>query len=168
MAPRFERLGEIHRHEVMDLFNHWIEHSLAAYPLQALPHTFFDHFLAATEDYPAYAVRDEDAGLVGFGILRAWHPLSTFDRCAEIGYFLHPDHCGRGIGSRLLTRLLREGRDRGIATVLASIAAGNQGSIRFHQRHGFTECGRFRRVGSKHGEVFDVVWMQRSLEAGTG
>ncbi|WP_243669404.1 hypothetical protein [Methanoculleus chikugoensis] len=35
--------------------------------------------------------------------------------------------------------------------------------MRFHRRHGFVECGRFRNVGSKHGVLFDVVWMQKFL-----
>ena len=43
---------------------------------------------------------------------------------------------------------------------LAHISSANQASIRFHSRHGFTECGRFREVGEKHGTVFDMVWMQ--------
>jgi len=48
----------------------------------------------------------------------------------------------------------------GIDTFLAHISSLNEGSIRFHLRHGFTECGRFRCVGTKRGQDFDMVWMQ--------
>jgi phosphinothricin acetyltransferase len=48
----------------------------------------------------------------------------------------------------------------GVDTFLAHISSLNEGSIRFHLRHGFTECGRFRCVGRKRGHDFDMVWMQ--------
>ena len=49
----------------------------------------------------------------------------------------------------------------GVDNFMAHISSLNEGSIRFHLRHGFTECGRFRRVGTKNGRDFDMVWMQR-------
>jgi len=49
------------------------------------------------------------------------------------------------------------------SSTTAHISSLNEGSIRFHLRHGFTECGRFRRVGRKRGQDFDMVWMQLTL-----
>lgn len=36
-------------------------------------------------------------------------------------------------------------------------------SINFHKKNGFIECGRFQRIGRKHGQTFDVIWMQKML-----
>lgn len=36
-------------------------------------------------------------------------------------------------------------------------------SLAFHRKHGFEDCGRFKGVGRKFGEDFDIVWMQRHL-----
>ena len=66
------------------------------------------------------------------------------------------------IGSQLLEALLEAGRRMGVDTLLAHISSLNEGSIRFHLRRGFTECDRFRRVGRKRGQDFDMVWMQLS------
>jgi phosphinothricin acetyltransferase len=82
-------------------------------------------------------------------------------RSAQVSYFILPEHTGRGLGKRLLDQLLDRGRSMGVDNFLAHISSLNEGSLRFHRRHGFTECGRFRRVGSKHGSDFDMVWMQR-------
>ena len=35
--------------------------------------------------------------------------------------------------------------------------------MKFHLRHGFVECGRFRNIGRKQGQVFDVVYYQKML-----
>jgi len=84
---------------------------------------------------------------------------------AEVTYFIHPEHTGNGLGKRLLDDLERGAGEKGIATLLASISSLNSGSIRFHRKNGFSECGRFQRVGVKKGQWFDTVWMQKTLSA---
>ncbi|MBN1905909.1 MAG: GNAT family N-acetyltransferase [Deltaproteobacteria bacterium] len=39
----------------------------------------------------------------------------------------------------------------------------NPGSINFHQKNGFNEGGRLKKVGKKNGQEFDTVWMQKML-----
>ncbi|MFA5254643.1 MAG: N-acetyltransferase family protein [Methanoregula sp.] len=149
------------RKEIIDLFNYYIENSFAAYPEQKVPYGFFDLFLEATRNYPSVVARDLEGKLAGFGMLRSYNPMTAFARTAEISYFLRPDWTGRGLGTRILQQLETEGKTRGIATILAGISSKNEGSIRFHKKNGFEECGRFRNVGQKKGVLFDTVWMQK-------
>lgn len=165
MKIRFDRMAEDDREAVIDLFNHYIENSFAAYPEEKVPYGLFDQFLKLTEGYPAFAVRDEECNdrFVGFAFLRPYHPVPSFLRAAEISYFIEPGYTGRGIGSALLNRIVAEARNKGVDTVLANVSSLNGASLRFHDRHGFTECGRFRRVARKKGRDLDAVWMQLIL-----
>lgn len=148
---------------IVDIFNHYVEHTFAAYPEEKVPYAFFDLILGIARTHPAVTVRDADGSVAGFGMLRPHNPMPAFARMAEITCFLRPDLTGQGIGAEVLGYLEAAGRERGIACILASISSLNEGSIRFHRRHGFTECGRFRNVGSKRGVLFDVVWMQKEI-----
>ena len=148
---------------VIDIFNFYIENSFAAYPEQQVPYEFFALFLQQCKGYPSVAVRDGDGSLVAFGLLHAHNPMAAFAHTAEISYFVKPGRTGRGLGARMLEYLEAEGKKRGISCILASISSLNEGSIRFHGDHGFTECGRFRNVGKKRGVYFDTVWMQKSI-----
>jgi phosphinothricin acetyltransferase len=114
--------------------------------------------------YPSISAMDEKGVLQGFGMLRPHRMMPVFSRTAEITCFIAPGMTGRGLGSLLVSRLIQEGRERGIATILAGISSRNDGSIRFHERLGFVECGRFREIGEKNGILFDVVWMQKMTE----
>jgi len=144
---------------VTAIFNHYVSTSPAAYPDQEVGETFFPDRHPATAGYPFLVAHDGEQ-VVGFGSLSPIHPAATLRRAAQLAYFLAPECTGQGIGSRLLDALLETGRKMGVDTFLAHISSLNEGSIRFHLRHGFTECGRFRRVGRKHGRDFDMVWMQ--------
>jgi L-amino acid N-acyltransferase YncA len=154
---------EKHRKPVIDIFNHYVREGFAAYPENPLPYEAFDLFRKMTAGYPAYAAETEDGVVAGFGFLHAHNPMPTFAHVAELSYFLAPEFCRMGIGSKILERLLSEAGSKGITNVLASISAPNEASIAFHARHGFAECGRFRSALRKKGTEVDVVWMQKML-----
>jgi phosphinothricin acetyltransferase len=148
---------------VMDIFNHYIEHSFAAYPETPLPYPAFDMFLQMTKGYPTGVIRDSEGKVTGFGMLRPYNAIPAFSGTAEITYFLHPDHTGKGLGKKLLDHLEKGAVEKGVRHILASISSLNPGSMKFHENNGFVSCGRFTGIGQKKGRVFDVVWMQKTL-----
>ena len=163
MRVEIAPLADSDRQPAVDIFNHYVTHGFAAYPETPLPYQLFDALWKASAGYPAVAARGESGEVVGFGMLRPHHPLPTFSGAAEITYFLKTGFTGAGIGHRMLEVLIRGAVEKGLTSILASISSLNEGSIRFHARNGFVECGRFRGIGRKNGQVFDVVWMQRML-----
>lgn len=148
---------------ITSIFNHFVAKSFAAYPDVPVRTDFFRSRQLASSEYP-FVVAESDGEVVGFGYLAPFHAVATMRRSAQLTYFILPDHTGHGLGTRMLELLIAEGRRLGVRSFLAHISSLNEGSIRFHRRHGFSECGRFLEVGEKHGRLFDMVWVQR-LEA---
>ncbi len=163
MMYTFEKMVDQHRTGVIDIFNYYIVNSFAAYPDETVGYELFDHFLDMARGYPAVAIKDDAGIVVGFAFLHAYRSGRTFRRAAEITYFILPEHTGKGLGARVLGQFRLAAKEQGIDTLLANICSRNEGSLRFHRKNGFEECGRFRRVGRKFGEDFDVVWMQMDL-----
>ncbi|MBP7051502.1 MAG: N-acetyltransferase [Phycisphaerae bacterium] len=148
---------------VVDLFNHYVLHSFAAFPETPLPEAFFDRLLEATRGLPTVAARDPSGRLLGFALLRPHIPWPTSSHVGEITYFVAPDSTGLGLGSKMLADLETRARAQGIRTILASISSLNEMSLAFHRKHGFEEVGRFRNVVIKRGTPFDAVWMQKNI-----
>ena len=163
MSYSFEKMANHHGTAVIDIFNYFVSNSFAAYPAEPVSYEFFDHFLNMARGYPAVVVKDDAGTIVGFAFLHAFRSGSTFRRVAEITYFILPEHTGKGTGTAVLERFKVAAKERGITAILANISSRNEQSLRFHRKHGFEECGRFRRIGRKFGEDFDVVWMQLDL-----
>lgn len=149
--------------QIIDIFNHYVEHSFAAFPETTLPPAAFAHFLHMARGYPFVTAKEPSGMVLGFALLRAHHPAPTFAHTAETTCFIGPGHTGRGIGGRLLAHVTEAGRKQGIEILLAAISSLNPGSIAFHQRHGFRECGRFHRICRKKERYFDVVWLEKEL-----
>jgi L-amino acid N-acyltransferase YncA len=164
MNLKFEPMAKEHASVVMEIFNYYIEHSLAAYPEAPLPEAAFNLFLEKTRGYPAYViVNTETAKPLGFCFLHAYSPFSTFKHTAEVTYFLAPDFVGKRLGSVVLEKLEQDGRKIGITRLLASVSSENAQSLAFHIKSGFKECGRLHQIGNKLGQSFDVVWMEKSI-----
>lgn len=162
MSYTLEPISEAHRLDVVDIFNHYIEHGFAAFFEQPVPPAFFDRILEAVQRYPGCVAMDENGKVVGFAFLRAHHP--ALPRAGELSYFIRPEHTRQGLGGRMLEWIVERAPACGVDNLLASVSSPNESSLAFHRRQGFTECGRFVAVGRKLGRDFDVIWMQRRLK----
>ena len=163
MSITFAPMAAEDSEAVIDIFNHYIENSFAAYPGKRLPLEAFGMLLNMCQGYPSATARTETGEVVGFGMLRPYSSIASFASTAEVSYFIKPGFTGRGIGKSMLEHLIDGARMKGITSILASICSLNEDSIRFHARNGFVECGRFAGIGLKHGQRFDVVYYQRIL-----
>lgn len=162
MKTSFKPMSYDHCEGVMNIYNFYIENSLAAYPEKIMPHEYFEKFMEHTKGYPAYTIFSDDE-IAGFCFLKAYNPHSTFKETAEITYFIKEGFTGKGIGKLALEKLEEEARKMGIRYILASISSENAQSLSFHKKHGFTQCGRFGKIITKGGVQFDIIWMQKNL-----
>jgi L-amino acid N-acyltransferase YncA len=151
------------RKPIVDIFNYYIANSFAAYPELEVPYEAFDIFLQMSQGYPTGTVKDSMGNVIGFGFLHFHNPVPAFSETAEVTYFISQECTGNGIGKSLLNYFEEKGKQKGIRNILAHISSLNPGSIHFHRKNGFTECGCFKSVGKKKGRVFDTIWMQKML-----
>ncbi len=156
-------MSDKERNSVIDIFNHFIETSFAAYREKKVSYNYYNAFLSSAQGYPAITVKTISGDVIGFAFLRAYHRMEEFNRVAEITYFLMPEYTRKGIGKAILDYFLEEARKLNIDSILANVSSLNEQSISFHRKYGFEECGRFRRIGKKFGRDFDEVWMQKQL-----
>lgn len=148
---------------VTEIFNYYIVNSDAAFLEKPVSSAFFPRLFPMTAGMPVVAARDHDGILLGFGLLRPHNPLPAFRGCVELGLFVHPDRTREGIGASMLRHLLEQAREKRVCCILAPVSSRNTGSIRFHEKNGFVECGRFRNAGIRWGRPFDLVWLQKDL-----
>jgi len=164
MEYSFAEMSAIHRQAVIDIFNYFIKESHAAFLGEAVAYPFFDQFLKMSHGYPALVVKAGRGHVVGFGFMRPHYIADSFERAAQVTYFILPEYTRQGLGTALLAFFVGEARKMRLDSLLASISSHNRESLDFHLKHGFRECARFPKVGRKFGEDVDAVWMQKQLE----
>jgi L-amino acid N-acyltransferase YncA len=159
----FRRVNDNDSEVVTSIFNYFVENSFAAYPEKKVGHDFFETLKEMAKDYPFYVIETEDYEVIGFGLLQRYNRMDAFKHVGKVTYFILPLHIRKGLGKKLLDILVEQAKEMGIDTLLADISSMNKLSLSFHEKNGFKQCGKFRRIGKKFGKYFDVIWMQRFI-----
>ena len=112
------------------------------------------------------AVERDEGGerVVGFAVASPWHPYEGYARTVEDSIYLSPTAWGRGLGTRLLTALVRACRAAGDRTMVAQSESRHAASRRLHEKAGFALVGTIPAAGQKHGRILDLTLMTRRLD----
>jgi L-amino acid N-acyltransferase YncA len=124
-------------------------------------------FDALTADGFPYLVAVLDGRVVGYAYAGAYRPRPAYRFTVENSIYLQPAIQGRGIGQKLLQRLIADCKARGFRQMIAVIGdSANAASIGVHSRCGFQMIGTHPDVGFKFGRWLDTVMMQLALGEG--
>ena len=111
-----------------------------------------------------YLVAEVDGAIAGFCYARPYRERAAYRHTVEDSVYVAPGHGRRGVGSRLLGRLIEACETLPLHRMVAVIGdRANHGSIELHRRHGFEVAGVLGEVGHKFGRWVDIVIMQRPL-----
>ena len=98
----------------------------------------------------------------------ALSPISSrciYSGCAEMSVYIDNDFQGRGIGTELVKRLLREAQEQEYWSILSSVISINSASIALHKKCGFREIGYRERIAKdRFGKWQNVTLFELRLE----
>jgi L-amino acid N-acyltransferase YncA len=153
---------------VTEIYEHAVLHGTATFEL--IPPDLAEmtrRYRALTEGGYPYFVATLDGEVAGYAYAGAYRPRPAYRFTVENSIYLRPAIHRRGIGLRLLHRLIEECERRGYRQMIAVIGdSANAGSIGVHAACGFQMIGTHANVGLKFGRWLDTVMMQRPLGAG--
>jgi phosphinothricin acetyltransferase len=150
---------------IRDIYNHYVLEDTCTWATE--PETlderldWFDHH---GPDHPVF-VAEADGRVIGWASLSVYNPRRGYRRTVENSIYLDPRWRGRGVGGRLLARLIAAARERGHHTIIAGISAEQAASVALHAKHGFVHAGRLVESGFKQGRWLDVIYMQLLLRS---
>ena len=157
---------EGHAAAILDILNEAIENSTALYDYKARSMDSMVGWFAAKAAgcFPVLGLESAEGELLGFasyGTFRGW---PAYKYTVEHSVYVHRDHRGRGVGSRLLQEILARAAQEGVHVLVGGIDASNEGSITLHVKSGFEHAGTIRQAGFKFGRWLDLAFYQRILE----
>jgi L-amino acid N-acyltransferase YncA len=117
----------------------------------------------------SWLVAEEGGAVLGYAYASAFRTRIAYRFTVENAVYVAPDCAGKGIGTALMTELVRRCTVAGYRQMLAVIGdSGNAASIALHKRLGFEHVGLLRDTGFKFNRWVDVVMMQLPLGPGAG
>lgn len=100
-----------------------------------------------------FLVAEEDGQVVGYaGLLR------VMDEGDVTNVAVDEEYRGKGLGARLMTALLEEGKNCGIKEFTLEVRVSNQRAIRLYERLGFVQEGVRKRFYERPVEDALIMW----------
>ena len=102
---------------------------------------------------------------VGYATLSGYREKEAYAQTTELSVYVHPDHRGKGIATKLINETVSIAKERGdVHTIISVITGDNTASLKMHEKLGFTYGGTLFSVGEKFGRLMDIVNYQLILK----
>ena len=124
---------------------------------------FTQRFAKYTAQCP-WLVWEENGQVVGYAYGSLPFERTAYSWCAEVSIYLCPEAQGKGIGRKLYAAVEEILWRQGYRIIYALITSENEGSLRFHEKVGYTYCAQFNDCGIKFGRSLGVVWMEKKAD----
>ncbi|PFH47904.1 hypothetical protein AMATHDRAFT_197325 [Amanita thiersii Skay4041] len=168
------------------ILNYYITHTVSTFRLDPLPilasaSPLIDIYTTTTQTHhlPFLVCVADEGVVVGYAYLtrHLWPTHACYRHTADLSIYVHHEHRGRGIGTKLMDALMDASRSRSgslaqtrIQEVLSVMSLDVEGpgggyALRdWYTRWGFVQVGHMKRVGYKFGRWIDVLILQASIK----
>lgn len=153
--------------DIREIYNYYVTNSVVTFDEKkwslAKWREKFEHLRKL--ELPFLVAESPSGQILGYALAQPWAGKSAYRYTVEDSIYLGQAASGKGLGTALLAALIEACENKGIRELVAVISdKGAEGSIRLHEKLGFTEVGRMGRVGFKFGRWLGTVYLQKSLK----
>ena len=147
--------------QLLTIYNDIILHTTAVYDYE--PHTlemrkqWFE--TKKQQGFPVY-VAEEKGKIFGFSSIGPFRAWAAYKYSVENSVYVAAEARGKGIGKLLIPPLIEAAKKLQLHTIIASIDAANEVSLRLHKSFGFEEVAHFKEVGWKFDRWLDLKFLQ--------
>jgi len=146
------------------MYNYYIENTAFSFeeaPVQTAD--MEERIRKISANYP-YLVWEDEAGEVnGYAYINIWRERSAYRYAAEISIYVRNGFLGRGMGTKLMEKILEEVRKTEIHSLVAGITIPNEKSVALHEKFGFKKAAHFTEIGYKFDQWIDVGYWELRL-----
>jgi|GEM_PF-134670 len=149
--------------QICDIYNHYVVNTVISFEEEAVSEEELGRRISSvTRSYP-WIVCSVAGQIKGYAYASSWKERSAYRHTAEVAIYVEKGELGKGLGTKLLERLLEELRAMDIHVAMAVIALPNEKSVGLHEKFGFRKVAHFTEVGYKKGSWIDVGYWELAM-----
>lgn len=145
------------------IYNQGIEDRVATLETELRTPAERREWMAARGPRHPVIVAESDSAVVGWGSLNVFNPRPAYQHVADFSVYVERAWRGRGVGRRLLERLVELARGIGYHKMVLSTFPTNTAGVRLYERLGFSRVGVYREQGLLDGRWVDTLIMEKLL-----
>ena len=153
---------------LLKIYAPYVDHTAITFETEIPTEEEFAHRITQTLQHYPYLIAEENGVILGYAYATAYNTRAAYDWTAKVTVYIDREVKAKGIGTMLYHHLESELKKQNIVNLTACITAGNESSVRFHQKFGYKEVAYFPQIGYKFEQWHDVLWMQKEVQQFVG
>jgi L-amino acid N-acyltransferase YncA len=145
------------------IYNQGIEDRVATLETELRTPEERRQWLAARSPRHPTIVAESGATLVGWGSLNVFNARPAYRSVADFSVYVERAWRGKGVGHRMLERLIELAREIGYHKMVLATFPTNEGGVRLYERLGFSRVGVYHEQGMLDGQWVDTLIMEKLL-----
>jgi L-amino acid N-acyltransferase YncA len=145
------------------IYNQGIEDRVATLETELRTPEERREWLAARGPRHPVIVGESGGVLVGWGSLNVFNARPAYRHVADFSVYVERAWRGKGVGHRLLERLIEIAREIGYHKLVLSTFPTNMGGVTLYERLGFSRVGVYHEQGLLDGKWVDTLIMEKLL-----
>lgn len=149
--------------DITDIYNQAILQSNSTFDIE--PKTIKDRknwFKKHNKKNPII-VAEKEKKIVGYASLSKWSDKKAYSDTVEISLYIKKEFHNQGIGTKLMSEIIKKGKQEKNHIIIALITQDNDISIKLHKKFGFKMVGLLKECGFKFNKKLNVYIMQKIL-----
>jgi phosphinothricin acetyltransferase len=148
---------------IIAIYNEFIGTTVTMDTLEANVESKQGWFVQHSNQYPIFCFFTPENEVVGWASLSKWSEKPGYKYTVENSLYITKSYQNKGIGSKLLEKLIETAKDNQFHCVISRIDANNNVSINLHKKFGFIAIGTMKEIGFKFNRFIDVTILQLLL-----
>jgi phosphinothricin acetyltransferase len=157
---------------MLEIYRPYVEETAITFEVETPSVEDFERRIVRTlQKFPWIVLEDETGRIIGYAYANTFKGRAAYDWSVETSIYLDRNMRGHGLGHMLYNELEAILGRMGIRNLNACIACTDRpddpclttGSVRFHEKFGYTIVGTFHNCGFKLGNWYSMVWMEKMI-----
>jgi L-amino acid N-acyltransferase YncA len=148
---------------IATIYNQGIEDRIATLETELRTAPERREWMAARGPRHPVIVAESAGEVIGWGSLNSYNPRAAYQHVVDLSVYVERQWRGKGVGRRLLARLIELARDIGYHKMMLAAFPFNGSGVALYERMGFTTVGICHEMGLLDGGWVDTIVMEKLL-----
>lgn len=149
--------------DIVDIYNNYIRNTTITFETEPLQADAMEKRISDISALYPFLAYEMNGKVIGYCYVHQWKERAAYKGVVELSIYLSSQCVGKGIGTKLMLRMIEECRQRNYRVIITCVTGENDASKALQKKLGFDQVAHFKDIGLKFNRLIDIFYYELIL-----